>query len=165
LKTLPVPLKEDDEQSLMLVRRRIYSIEQIYNHYFTSARTSNNYLCMQKVLLAVRCYFRHIEHMKTFHGIKIADRHKRAAFTMFWIAQVHPIQIYQRAKITQQELIMNELLAVHAGIFHLNLPSGLTYSGGCLRNLVHTLLHRNASPEILASTMYLFECACLQKRP
>ena len=53
---------------------------------------------------------------------------------------------------------------LHAGLSHLKLNIS-DISPKYIRHLVYTLRLRRPSPEILASTMYLLECACNGKKP
>jgi len=113
---------------------------------------------------AVESYLHDLDRMKDFHNITIEDRHKRAAFTMLWIVRTHPVQLHTDANMTEALLLINEIFAIHAGLAHLNIaPSSI--SNTYMRNLVYILHYRPVSGELLASAMYLLECACLGKNP
>jgi hypothetical protein len=144
------------------VLKRIFALEKIYQVNF--ANYPGAYLNRKLLRHAIESYFIDLERMKDFHGIKLADQHKRAAFTMLWIVKAHPVQLHTNADMTEALIVINELFAIHAGLAHLRVSSGCI-SKECLRNLIYTLHFRQVSPEILASAMYLLECACLQKTP
>jgi hypothetical protein len=112
----------------------------------------------------VESYFLDLKRMKVFHQITHADQHKRAAFTMLWVTKLRPVQIYPDVDMTEELLLANEQFALHAGLAHLNINSS-DISKVSLRNLIYTLHFRQPSPEILASTMYFLECACIGQKP
>jgi len=113
---------------------------------------------------AVESYFLDLDRMKDFHGITHADQHKRAAFSMLWIVKAHPIQLHTDANMTEALLVINELFAIHAGLSHLQITID-NISHEYIRNLIYILHFRQVSPEILASAMYLLECACSSNKP
>jgi hypothetical protein len=112
----------------------------------------------------VESYFLDLGRMKAFHQIDHADQHKRAAFTMLWISKLRPVQIHPDADMTEELLLANEQFALHAGLAHLKINIS-DISPPCLRNMIYTLHFRQPPPEILASNMYLLECACSGKKP
>lgn len=122
------------------------------------------FLNMKLLRHAVESYFLDLNRMKEFHGIDYADRHKRAAFTMLWMTRVHPIQLHTHANMTEALIIINEIFAVGLGLGHLQL-SMKDISSDYIRNLLYTLHFRSPSPEVLASSMYVLECAVNQKKP
>jgi hypothetical protein len=113
---------------------------------------------------AVESYFLDLERMKNFHGIKLADQHKRAAFTMLWVTKTHPVQLHTDANMTEALLVINEIFAIHAGLSHLEVSID-DVSSTYIRNLIYILHFRQVSPEILASAMYLLERSCSGKKP
>ena len=112
----------------------------------------------------VESYMLDMERMKTFHDIKYSDRHKRAAFSMYWIAKIKPIQRATDANMTKALILVNEAYAIHAGIGHLD-ASVKNISADYLRNLLYTLHYRHVPPEALALDTYLLECAANKKTP
>ena len=109
-------------------------------------------------------YMLDIGRMQTFHAIAIPDRHKRAAFLMAWIVKMRPIQLNSGIKATEGLLLINEIFAIHAGFAALRIK-GQNFTSNYLRNLTYILHYRNVAPEVLASSMYLLECAFLGKIP
>lgn len=105
-----------------------------------------------------------IDRMKAFHGIEYADCHKRAAFTMLWIARAHPIQLDTNANMTEALLVINEIYALGLGLGHLNINLA-DISKEYYRNMIYILHFRNPAAEILASAMYILDCACKGKIP
>jgi hypothetical protein len=112
----------------------------------------------------VESYFQDLDRMKTFHEINRADRHKCAAFTMIWITRTHPIQLESDVNMTIGHMLINELFAVHAGLNRMELKIA-DISAKYLKNLLYTLHFRIKPPEIMASSMYLLECACNGQKP
>jgi len=119
---------------------------------------------MKIVRRLVEGYYRELDHMKNFHGIALADRHKCAAYTMMWIIRTHPIQLATDVNMTLGHLLINELFAVHAGLNRMTLTIE-DISIKYLYHLLYSLHFRTKTPELLASGMYLLECACLGRKP
>ena len=145
-----------------ILSTRIDTLVSIFDAAYKDVRG----IYLNKYILrhAVESYFLDLGRMKAFHQIDQADQHKRAAFTMLWIAKLRPVQIHPEAEMTEELLLANEQFALHAGLAHLRLNIS-DISPSCLRNLIYTLHFRQPHPEILASNMYLLECACNGKKP
>lgn len=69
-------------------------------------------------------YFRDLAHRKNFHDLKVADRHKRASYTVKWLLHFRPIQ-YRSYYISMRLALANEVFALLAGLRHLNVPMDL----------------------------------------
>lgn len=108
--------------------------------------------------------FLDLARMKSFHGIEFADCHKRAAFSMLWITRAHPIQLATDACITESLMLINEIYAAGVGLGHLQIAMS-ALSSKYIRNLLYILHFRNPAPEILASSMYLLDCAMRKEFP
>lgn len=103
-------------------------------------------------------------YVKNYHGIEYADEHKRAAFSMYWIARIKPIQIDSDANVKESHLLINEIFGVYIGLGHLNINCH-DISPKYFLHLLYTLHNRNVTPEELASEMYLLQCAAWNKKP
>jgi hypothetical protein len=144
------------------VLERLETLEEIFRNNLR--HFSGIYINLKILRHAVESCFLDLERMKNFHGIEFADQHKRAAFTMLWIVKAHPIQLHTNANMTEALLVPNEYFAIHAGLVHLRIDVG-QITPAYLRNLIYILHFRQVAPEILASAMYLLECACNGKKP
>jgi hypothetical protein len=144
------------------VLERIDTLREIY--LSPSLNYRGAHLDLYLLRHAVESYFLDLHRMKNFHGIEYADQHKCAAFTMFWIVKVHPVQIDKDVDMSCALILVNEMFAIHAGLAHLQLtPRKLTPN--YIKNLMYTLHFRQVTPEIMASSMYLLECAHKNKTP
>lgn len=99
-----------------------------------------------------------ILYFKKYHGIGYPDRHKRAAFPMWWIARVHPIQLHTHALLTDALIVINEVFGVHLALSHLEVPIAACPKE-YVHNLIYSLHNRVTTPVSLAAEMYLLECA------
>ena len=145
------------------VLERLESCVQLFNDEFLT-RYDGVHLNVKLLRHAIESYFLDLKRMKSFHGIEFADCHKRAAFSMLWIARAHPIQLATDVKMTEGLLIVNELYALQIGLNHLDIDMA-QLSGKYIRNLLYILHFRNPSPEVLASSMYTLECAAKGQKP
>ena len=154
--------KIDKKRLLEKVPERLDTLVDIFNAAFKDV--SGIYINKGILQDVVVSYLFDLWRAKAFHQIEHADQHKRAAFTMIWIARLRPIQIHQDTDMTDDLLFVNELFAIHAGLAHLEINvSDITST--YLRNLIYTLHFRQPTPEVFASMMYLLECACRLKHP
>ena len=139
-----------------------YVLDEIFTHKLAPRGDIN--LNADILHHAVISYMLDIGRMQTFHAIAIPDRHKRAAFLMAWIVKMRPIQLNSGIKATEGLLLINEIFAIHAGFAALKIK-GQVFTPGYLRNLTYILHFRNVTPEVLASSMYLLECAHANTMP
>lgn len=137
---------------------------QIYLRKIESRHKNAVHLNAKLLRHAVECYFLDLERLKAFHDIQFADQHKRAAFTMLWLARIKPVQLATDVNMTKALMLVNEAYAIHAGLAHMAIDID-TISTACLRNLLYTLHYRNSSPEVLSFLAYLMECACKKINP
>lgn len=101
---------------------RMYSLKEV----FVMLRKERNWPAGAVLSTAVldnleHRYFIDLDGAKVLHGIEHADRHKRAAFTIKWIAQLRPIQVCAGTKASKEVLLINELFAMYAGLEHLDI--------------------------------------------
>ena len=114
--------------------------------------------CVQSILYD-------LDRTKDFHCIEEADRHKRAAYTMKWIARLRPLQLLTDKKSVKRSLLLvNEAYAFAAGFSYLQ-ADRKNISISFLRNLLYTLHFRNIDGGIFSASMYLLERACNKETP
>lgn len=144
----------------------VHALKTLYWYYHTFFKPRYTGIHLEPKLLrhAVESYLLDIGRMKNFHSIQFADAHKRAAFSRLWIRKAHPIQLETNVNMTEGLLVINEMFAVHAGLSQLNIDI-TDISRDYYRNLIYILHFRNPAPEVLASSMYLLECAVQGKKP
>jgi len=139
-----------------------YVLDEIFKHKLAPRGDIN--ISADILYHAVISYMLDIGRMQTFHAIAIPDRHKHAAFLMAWIVKMRPIQLNASIKATEGLLLINEIFAIHVGFAVLRIK-GHGFTPSYLRNLTYILHYRNVTPEVLASSMYLLECAHLNNMP
>lgn len=93
---------------------------------------------------------------KEFHGFPYADRHKRAAFLMYWVARIKPIQIESDAHFTPALGVVYETYAILLGLNHLNIGPG-DLPEGYLKHLLYALHRGHTNCVSLAREMFLLE--------
>ena len=145
------------------VLQRLDSLLEIFTNNM-AGHFSSVYPDRKLMRHVVECYFSDLDRMKGFHHIHLADQHKRAAFTMYWIVRIHPIQLASDVNIKESHLVINEIFAIHAGLSHINADT-TRISSHYFRHLLYLLHFRLHSPEMLASSMYTLECAITGKQP
>ena len=142
---------------------RLHALVRIYVDV-CEKRWQDTRLDRNVLLHAVENYFCDIVRTKAFHGIALADQHKRAAFTMKWIAKTRPIYLRPGSVPTKASYLANEAFALIAGLEHLD-ASPNRLSDGLCRNLLYTLHYRNLDGEVLSTLMYAIECGIKGKAP
>lgn len=143
--------------------RRLDALVKIYKESIAK-RWSGTYLNVGVLLHCVESYFCDVTRTKAFHEISLADQHKRAAFTMKWIAKTRPIQLVNGERITKAALLSNEVFALFAGLEHLDIkPQEI--SDKYTLNLLYTLHNRNLDAEVISSMMYLVEQSMTGNKP
>lgn len=105
---------------------------------------------------AVEVSLLNILDFKEVHGFPYADRHKRAAFLMYWVARIKPIQIESDANFTPALGVVNETYAILLGLNHLNItPNDLP--DGYMKHLLYALHRGHTDCISLAREMFLLE--------
>jgi len=135
--------------------------EDVYAEYFQQLEP---YIVLNKHALyeAVASAYCDIFRLKAFRGIIHADRHKRAAFLIKWIAKLRPIYVYRHPPNAVFQFV-NELFAVTVAMSILNIkPAKILASGYAqvhtyVNNLVYLLHYHACAPEQLASELFLLE--------
>ena len=147
-----------EAQRLWKIAARMQSTEKLF--FSVAARRkwpSGIYLNIAILENTIEHYFRDVSEIKDKHDIDNADRHKRAAFTLKWLAQLRPIQLERGVQISSKEhLLVNEIFAIFTALEHLDI-SFHDVDPKWTFNMIYTLRYRNFNAESLASEMYLLE--------
>lgn len=142
---------------------RLYAMVRIYDD-LCAKRWPGTILNKDVLLHCVESYFCDILRVKAFHDVDLANQHKRAAFTIKWVARARPIQLRPNAQTTKATVLANEVFALLCGLSHLQADIN-DISPAFQRNLLYTLHYRNLDGEVLTSLMYAIECALLSRKP
>lgn len=148
--------------------QRIHSLKTLY--LIMVLREGWRDIELNEAVLA-RCveeYFKDLERHKAFHGIRFADQHKRAAYTIKWLVRLRPIQMTQPSSSPAlSTFLVNECFALFAGLGHLRIPDQAIgdLSASYVRNMLFSLQFFPVVAETLASEMYLLECALNAEKP
>ncbi|MDR0868218.1 MAG: hypothetical protein LBP75_07060 [Planctomycetota bacterium] len=105
------------------IERRCQLLTQVFIHRL--AKFSGVRLNQYVLAEAVEHYFCDIYRLKFFRPVEHADNHKKAAYTMKWLAKIRPIQITAHdARLDRQTLLANDFFAVYCGyaLLEIDLP-------------------------------------------
>lgn len=139
------------------VRKRLISCIDYYANKF-QAEYSDIHMDLRLLRHAVELSLLDILNFKEYHGFPYADRHKRAAFLMYWIARIKPIQIETNANFTPALGVVNEIYAILLALNHLEMaPDDLP--DGYLKHLLFALHRGQVDCVSLAREMFLLEKA------
>ncbi len=159
----PDPILQDypgftaKELRLRLMPRIERRTKLFYGIYATSfLEWSGIFLNPEILFEAVASSYLDIYRLKFFRGVHWVDEHKKAAYTMKWIARMRPVQIHGGAQLTKSVLMANAWFAVIAGLTLLGVNSSwkddpwwANYTG----NLAYLLHYHAPSVEQLSSEM------------
>jgi hypothetical protein len=140
------------------ILRCMDSLERIYNSRIGAKYREAVYINDAYLRHCAERYLLDIKNLEKNNGSDVADKHKRAAFIMHWIVKVHPVQVKRGAAVIEPVLLVNVYFAAHAGVMHINANLD-NIPQKYVRNLIYLLHFKTAHPEVLASSMYLLECA------
>jgi hypothetical protein len=157
-------IKISDQDKIAVSKQEIV-YQRLYYEKFRSQGYDKTNLNEKVLSHCIKSFFLDIGRTNAFHEIDIADRHKRAAYAMKWIVKTKPIQINPGSDpISRLHLVVNEMYALHYGLNFLNMSMD-DISEKYLLNLIYTLHYRPIIGQVLASKMYLLECAANKKTP
>lgn len=144
------------------ILRAMEALRQVYDAYL--GQYAGIHLNLKLLRFGVESGFINLEAHKDFHGITVADAHKRAAFAMHGIIQAHPVQVNTDANLTEAMVPANELFAFHVGMnnLHVNVRD---LPKGHLRNFLFLLRHKLPDPMVLSSMPCLMEQAFPEASP
>ena len=107
------------------VAERQDMLETIFNGLRQYLGEGFEYLEVNRLILynVVVSYFDDVDRHKQYHGTKLIDETKQAAFTIKWIAKLRPIQFNLPSidAVTTQILYINEIFAVRCGLAFMKL--------------------------------------------
>lgn len=160
-----VSAPSEDSEDRARVLQRIYLLSRIA-HKLASRYGWTGVELNQKVLAhCVKSYFLDLARHKEFHKIGTADKHKRAAFTIKWIALTHPIQVRKNPAHAgkQYPYLANAVFAIYAAFCLLDVDAA-RISGKHLHALIYKIHFRPVIAETLFTEMYLLEQLALTTR-
>ena len=155
-----IPRVNLDEEKVL---RRLNSLVEIYGKL--TAPYKESYLNQLILRNCVESYFYDLERTKHFHGIKLGDQYKKAAFTMKWIVRTKPIQLYEGDRVTEQLILVNEVYAILAGLGFFEYQEGRHLSADFFSSLLYTLHYRPLDEGVLTTMMYLLDKAVKGETP
>ncbi len=94
--------------------------------------------------------------LKFFRNVQWVDDHKKAAYTMKWIARIRPIQIHRGAVATPASIKANACYAAYCGLALLGIRKDWETNewwGRWLGNMIYLLHYHSAPVEFLSSEM------------
>ena len=107
------------------------------------------------LLMACESYFRDIWRRKDFHGIHVADSHKRAGYAVKWLMRFRPIQ-YQSNYISDRVAFANEMFSLWVACEHLTVDIG-HIPGGVVEHVAYHFRFRPFDPDAWAMSFYLLQ--------
>lgn len=153
---------KSDPEIKKKVLTRMFALREIFKNDLLGKWNWRGVEMNQEILAhAVHSYFVDLDRYKEFHSIKLADAHKRAAFTIKWIATCKPIQVsgVERKENMRYQFLANEVFAVHAGLNQMDISYEKFHSGAYFLALVYKLHFRPIIAETLISEMYAVDRA------
>ncbi len=133
----------------------------LYEAYCTSFQDWRGIFLHPDILFeAVASSYQDIYRLKFFRNVQWVDAHKKAAYTMKWIARMRPIQLHRGPPATIAMFRVNAWYAVRCGLVLLGVQSDWAsdpwwknYTG----NLAYLLHYHSPSVEQLSSEMYVLQ--------
>lgn len=104
------------------------------------------------------CYI-DLERHKDFHGLDIADRHKRAAFLFKWLARKRPINLsaYKQGPGAGLAIHVNAYFALMAALGELDINVHKFAPTKISQNIIYAASYRDINAESWALTFCLLE--------
>lgn len=141
------------------IKRRMLYLTEIFR--LDMGDWNGIYLNQSLLRAAVESYYCDIYRLKFFRPVTWADACKKAAFTMKWIAKIHPVQIRQGFTPDKGTLMANEYFAICAATSLLDLKeeqaSSNTWFTNYWSNLVYLLYYHSVPVESLCSELFLLQ--------
>jgi hypothetical protein len=154
-------MKNEERTSL-----RLYSLQEIFNKLEEVFKWKSVKLNIFVLRNMVESYYLDIDRTKAFHGIKYADKHKKAALTIKWISKLRPIQLLSddSKDISGDVFLSNALFAINAGLSFLEIDIR-RISQPFFNHLLYISQYRELDGSHLATTMYVLEKSLNKKNP
>jgi hypothetical protein len=134
---------------------RIAYLERVYNehiHVWPSVYL-NPYLLRE----AVESYYCDVYRLKFFRSVDRINEHKKAAFTMKWLARVRPVQMREGFGPTPSAILVNAYFALMSGISLLEITRCDTRCDAWwktfIKEMTYLLHYHSPSVETLTQTM------------
>jgi hypothetical protein len=140
------------------IKRRVDLLVDIYDKNFSDFK--GVYLNRRLLLATVESCYCDIYRLKFFRPVEWIDNHKKAAYSMKWIARLRPIQIHSGAELTTSSLMANAWYAVRLGLTLLEIKENKrddTWWVRYVRNLAYLLHFHSISVEQLSSELYVLD--------
>lgn len=109
------------------------------------------------VFHTVKSYYEDISREKYYHRIRLIDEHKKAAYTLKWVAKIRPICVTEDVELNGSSLNANEIFAVWAGLNQLKNMKVEDVPRNLYESLLYSAAFRDINPKELAQTMYSLE--------
>lgn len=120
-------------------------------------------LTLNTLFLADACEscFIDLERHKDFHGLDIADRHKRAAFLFKWLAKMRPINVstYKKGPGKGKAIRINAYFALLSALGELKIDMRRFAPTKIAQHAIYAASYRDIHAESWALTFCLLEMA------
>lgn len=147
------------------IERRFISLYEIFVKLNEQLNWGDKIFINKALLhIAVKSYFKDIERYKAFHGTERADQHKKAAFTIKWLAKIRPVTSrVGDSNLTEDEILANSIYSLISGLCFLDIDIE-EISSKLFENLLYTCQYRDIECIQFATTMYLLEKSMNRKK-
>lgn len=100
-----------------------------------------------------------LERLSSFHGIRMPDNHKKAAFIFKWISRLGPVKPLSdySATLEKHELFANAAFSAICALSHLDADMDAIAGSPEFPAMVYCSMYRDIVPETWALTFYLIE--------
>ncbi len=133
---------------------RIKFLEQTYNQFID--QWPGVYLNPYLLREAVESYFCDVYRLKFFRPVNLINEHKKAAYTMKWIARIRPVQMVDGTGPSLSIMMVNAYYALAAGLALLDIDfdarSDMWWKS-YITHTVYTLHYHSVSVESLTQEM------------
>lgn len=143
-----IELKKED------IQERIKLFEQVYNEYVD--RWRDVYLNPYLLREAVESYYCDIYRLKFFRQVDRINEHKKAAYTMKWLARIRPVQMREGAGPAKSIVMVNAYFALMAGLTLLDVDNNAIkdeWWRTFITDMTYLLHHHSVSVETLTQAM------------
>lgn len=140
------------------LRERGIFLENAYNR--VCGEWPGIYLNPYLLRMTVESYFCDLYRLKFFRPVEYANEHKKAAYTMKWIARVRPIQMTGGYGADTPTLMANAYFALMAGLMFLHIDCDVRNNQWWRKyvtDMVYFLHYHSVSVESLSSEMRVLQ--------
>ena len=163
--TMQSDYKNINKKEFEKIKKRFVSLKKYYHDAFEVCWSDSIFMNSSLLFNSVVSYFIDLKRTKNFHPISNADNHKKAAYMIYWLNKIKPLQLNnttgrnENSKVSY--IVSNEIFALSAGILLLNnsrLNNKEILTDKYWRASIYNLHYRNINASVFASEMYLLEC-------